>query len=354
MTDKHSKDMTTSELLRWLADDDDQSNCQACSRFYASDECGGKMCSDWKRDLADKIDAELAEARELSLRRGAELWAKANGWPDFKDGENFGGWLERCAIPRPRFEDGEPVQFGDDTDELDGVEKFIFLRNGGWCQMQDADGNICNVFHGKRVKRRAPEVLGADGLPLNEDDTAYGTGREQHRYTVQVPYSINEEVGKRFCVQCYDHDEGNITWCDPSMLTHERPVLGADGKPIVVGETVYRLTDGTAWKVTKLHHSEPRISVVSVGGKRVTAGGWFLASEYTHTPPDTQEKIDRDKHKTMTRYWECEDAECYTCPCRFDGKKPSEHYGVFSCEVAQGMDIARRQAELGKRTGGAE
>lgn len=115
------------------------------------------------------------------------------------------------------------MQFGDDTDELDGVEKFIFLRNGGCCQMQDADGNICNVFHGKRVKRRAPEVLGADGLPLDEDDTVYGMGREQHRYTVQVPYSINEVIGQRFCVQCYDHDEGNITWCDPSMLTHTPP-----------------------------------------------------------------------------------------------------------------------------------
>ena len=242
--------------------------------------------------VADKIDAELAEARGEALRQGAELWAKANGWPDFKDGENFGGWLERCAIPRPRFEDGEPVQFGDDTDELDGVEKFIFLRNGGCCQMQDADGNICNVFHGKRVKRRAPEVLGADGLPLDEDDTVYGMGREQHRYTVQVPYSINEVIGQRFCVQCYDHDEGNITWCDPSMLTH--------------------------------------------------------------TPPDTQERIDREKMVGSKEYWSCTGISCMRCPSKIDGELPSKHYGVRSCSIAQGVDIARRQRELDARTGGAE
>lgn len=232
MTDKDPKDFTASEQLRWAANGEPYNGIDENIWTYPTGKIKAlaeAVTGEWPSDneifsiVADKIDAELAEARGEALRQGAELWAKANGWPDFKDGENFGGWLERCAIPRPRFEDGEPVQFGDDTDELDGVEKFIFLRNGGCCQMQDADGNICNVFHGKRVKRRAPEVLGADGLPLDEDDTVYGMGREQHRYTVQVPYSINEVIGQRFCVQCYDHDEGNITWCDPSMLTHTPP-----------------------------------------------------------------------------------------------------------------------------------
>ena len=228
MTDRDPKDMTASELLRWLADDNDQSNCQACSRFYASDECGGKMCSDWKRALADKIDAELAQARKSGFDdfKLADWYysADANGWPKPRDGESLHEYVDRCFLPRPRFEDGEPVQFGDSPVGLDGVEKFIFTRScGGSCQMQDANGNMLTVFPGARVKRRAPEVLGADGLPLDEDDTVYGTGREQHRYTVQVPYSINEAVGQRFCVQCYDHDEGNITWCDPSMLTHTPP-----------------------------------------------------------------------------------------------------------------------------------
>lgn len=225
MNDKSIEDMTASELLRWVAKYSDIT-CQACKEMGLGCDDGkdrDHYCEKAFEHIADKIDAELAQARRSGLERAAKSWAEANGWPDFKEGEDFGAWLERCFIPRPRFEDGEPVQFGDDTDELDGVEKFIFLRNGGCCQMRDADGNICNVFHGKRVKRRAPEVLGADGLPLDEDDTVYGMGREQHRYTVQVPYSINEVLGQRFCVQCYDHDEGNITWCDPSMLTHTPP-----------------------------------------------------------------------------------------------------------------------------------
>lgn len=231
MTDKDPKDMTAAELLRKAAirETDEYGNITPHVKMFSALAGEDAAMTDYvdrgglMRQLADKIDAEIVKAYSEKLNTCAMRWAKANGWPDFREGEDFGAWLERCAIPRPRFEDGEPVQFGDDTDKLDGVEKFIFLRNGGCCQMQDADGNICNVFHGKRVKRRAPEVLGADGLPLDEDDTMYGMGREQHRYTVQVPYSINEVLGQRFCVQCYDHDEGNITWCDPSMLTHTPP-----------------------------------------------------------------------------------------------------------------------------------
>lgn len=343
MTDKDPKDMTVSELLR----EADSDPCSMCHLVMTEDEpCATTGCASWAYRLADKIDAELSQARELSLRQGAELWAKANGWPDFRDSEDFGAWLERCFIPRPRFEDGETVQVGD---------KVMHPTTGKTCTVyciNTFDDSICIGFvgdhlavdlrGGDRLKRPAPEVLGADGLPLNEDDTVYGTGREQHRYTVQVPYSINEEVGKRFCVQCYDHDEGNITWCDPSMLTHERPVLGADGKPIVVGETVYRLSDGTAWKVTKLHHSEHRISVVSVGGKGVTAGGWFLASEYTHTPPDTQQKIDDDATMPPAEY------------CAVRGIDLGDDPDRETATEAMVRDLLRRQRELDKRTGGAE
>lgn len=224
MTDKDPKDMTASELLRWAANYADIM-CRACREMgFGCDDANDCDCDNAWEHIADKIDAELAEARNESLLKGAQVWAKANGWPDFRDGEDFGQWLDRCALPRPRFEDGEPIRFGDDTDELNGVEKFIFLCScGGSCQMQDADGNMLTVFPGGSAKRPAPEALGADGLPIKEDDTVYGTGRQQHRYTVQVPHSINEEVGERFCVQCYDHDEGNITWCDPSMLTHTPP-----------------------------------------------------------------------------------------------------------------------------------
>ena len=282
MTDKHPKDMIASELLR-LAD---SHPCSMCHLVMTGDEsCATTGCASWAYRLADKIDAELAQARELSLRAGAELWAKANGWPDFRDGEDFGAWLDRCAIPRPRYEDGEPVQFDYDTDELNGIEKFIFLRSGGGCcQMQDADGNICNVYPGERVKRPAPEVL------------------------------------------------------------------GADGKPIVVGETVYLANDGIEGTVKELL-VDKRAYIEWCDGT-FTPG--VLCKNLTHTPPDTQERIDEGKKKLMYEYWECKSSKCGECPATIDGKKPSLYYGVRSCSTAQGMDIASRQHELDKRTGGAE
>ena len=240
MTSKDPKDMTASELLRWTTNGEPYNGVDGNSWTYPTEKIRAlveDVTGEWPSDheafsiIADKIDAELAEARKDAIRESKKpMWWFRNAikcgydWPEPRDGEKFRDYLHRCFLPRPRFEDGEPVQFGDSPVGLDGVEKFIFTRScEGSCQMQDADGSMLTVFPGERVKRRAPEVLGADGLPLDEDDTVYGMDREQHRYTVQVPYSINEAVGRRFCVQCYDHDEGNITWCDPSMLTHTPP-----------------------------------------------------------------------------------------------------------------------------------
>lgn len=220
------EEMTASEILRRNADDNWSTGVLGIAFDLNIDE---EVYHDSRifRILADKIDAELDEAKKKAAHATekplSEVMAFYTGLYA-KGAEPIGDWLDRWFIPRPRFEDGEPVQFGDSPVGLDGVEKFIFTRScGGSCQMQDANGNMLTVFPSERVKRRAPEVLGADGLPLDEDDTVYGMDREQHRYTVQVPYSINEAVGQRFCVQCYDHDEGNITWCDPSMLTHTPP-----------------------------------------------------------------------------------------------------------------------------------
>lgn len=304
MTDKDPKDMTVSEQLRWAANGEPYNGIDENIWTYPTGKIRAleeAVTGEWPSDneifsiVADKIDAELAQARDLSLRRGAELWAKANGWPDFRDGEDFGAWLDRCAFAKPIDDCGEPVRFGE---HYGNMEQWLYSVSfcGRHAVLCGSAGEEMRVERGERVKRRVPEVLGADGLPLDEDDTVYGMGREQHRYTVQVPYSINEVIGQRFCVQCYDHDEGNITWCDPSMLTH--------------------------------------------------------------TPPDTQQRIDEDALKSCIQYWGCNDLSCGKCPALIDGKKPVEFYELDpihdSCHEAQRLDLLRRQRELDKRTGGAE
>lgn len=147
--------------------------------------------------------------------------------------------------------------------------------------------------------------------------------------------------------------------------------LGADGLPIKAGETVY-LDDAHADMVGKIGSEYygkcglagvvdgEALTVSRVGESGTTrvkesVAAWCPASWLTHTPPDTQALIDDDKGKMFDVYWGCRTAvNCLDCPAVVDGKHPDERYGVVSCEVAQGMDIARRQRELDAKTTGGE
>lgn len=218
MNDKHPKDMTVSEQLRKAGNGYEGANgtvmmnlidLMGLSRKIRHSEC--------LYALADKIDAELAQARDLSLRRGAELWAKANGWPDFREGEDFGAWLDRCFIPRPRFEDGEPVHIGDkaehpytgETCTIDCINTF----DGSYC-LGFVDRHSASLLDRERVKRPAPEALGADGLPIKVGETVWSI------------HGIHEGIVKALNVNM-----AHVEWSDgrwsPSILcdklTHTPP-----------------------------------------------------------------------------------------------------------------------------------
>ena len=291
MEQKDPKDMTASELLRCLADNDDQSNCRACHIFYASDECGGLKCSSWKRDLADKIDAELAQARSEALLQGAQVWAKDNGWPDFKDGEDFGAWLDRCALKLPCDKDGEPWNIGDRV----------------------IPGNHC-------------------------ESTVTGYAFDGSLWFLKYRWCGIDSYANEFATSC------------------KRPapeVLGADGKPIKVGETVYPIDGewiGIPLEVSGIE-SPTSVKVYLSAGKSWTT---FHADSLTHTPPDTQERIDADAQKDHIEYWQCSDIECGECPSKIDDMTPQERYECNGCDSAMTIDLLRRQRELDARKGGVE
>lgn len=71
------------------------------------------------------------------------------------------------------------------------------------------------------LTHRAP-VLAADGKPLREGETVWGTGREQHEYIVLGQPGLGGGAG-RFKVTCHDVTDDVDCYCDPSQLTHERP-----------------------------------------------------------------------------------------------------------------------------------
>lgn len=306
MTDKDPKDMTVSEQLRWAANGEPYNGIDENIWTYPTGKIRAlaeDVTGEWPSDneifsiVADKIDAELAQARELSLLRGAEIWAKANGWPDFREGEDFGAWLERCAIPRPRYEDGEPVQDAD-------LEEIGILAT-------------CYVY--------------TDGSWVFDPD----------------PYE-DERNSKAWCKQCGDRYD--------RVKCPALEVLLGDGKPVSKGETVY-VTDSGIERTVKDFGTKLCEGMDGWDGSpwvMFDNGSWMHARELTHTPPDTQESIDRDARKGYMTYWECVECSCERCPARIDGDKPWRWYHADSCEGAMVLDLLRRQRELDARMGGAE
>lgn len=299
MTDKDPKDMTVSEQLRWAANGEPYNGIDENIWTYPTGKIRAleeAVTGEWPSDneifsiVADKIDAELAQARDLSLRRGAELWAKANGWPDFRDGEDFGAWLDRCALPRPRFEDGEVV----------GVREYEDIQ--GYCVYDDGEffvttpNRSIDYAAGERVERPAPEALGADGKPIVEGETVW-----------------LDEAHSRCAGSCGFEDGNKYSLCGierQEMLTVEDAHIEVDGREYV---------------------------------RVCTCGAWCHASWLTHTPPDTQERIDGDITLSPIEY------------CADILKLPNFDVMNYSGFVEAMMrDLLRRQRELNARKGGEE
>lgn len=337
--------------------------------FISSDATRG-MCDLFGR-LADKIDAELAQARELSLLRGAELWAKANGWPDFRDGEDFGAWLDRCAIPRPRYDDGEPVQDAD-LEEIGSLATCYVYTDGSWVFDPDPYEDERNPKawckqcgdRDDRVKCPALEVLLGDGKPVSKGETVYviesGIERTVKNFGTKLCEGMDGWDGSPWVM--FD----NGSWMHARDLTHEHPVLGADGLPIKVGDTVWLVDEYSQYAGSNGSANGNEYSLLGVdpqetlfveydrlvvSGKNYvrlsTCNAWCHASWLTHTPPDTQERIDEDAEKFHCVYFGGYSA-CGTCPAS------TGELSKKSCKQQQIFDLLRRQRELDKRKGGAE
>lgn len=160
MEQKDPKDMTAAEQLRWAANGEPYNgideNIWTCptGKIKALAEA---VTGEWPSDneifsiVADKIDVEMANARRICLDHVANLWAKDNGWPDFREGEDFGAWLDRCALKRPCYEDGEPVR---DSSEWKAI--MMSLDGSRFQLLKSYPDGLC--FTGSPVKRPDPDT----------------------------------------------------------------------------------------------------------------------------------------------------------------------------------------------------
>lgn len=179
------------EWLRKWARIFGSADAYSCKKFMADEfgvSCSRMRCTDCNavifERIADRIDAERA------LPEGVE-------WP--------------------RFEDGEPVRFGDEVDWDGDVMRVgsVWLHREGWGLHVSSTG-VEGTFHGEygeRAKRPKP-VLDADGVPIKVGDTVYCDGEDE-------PLRVSHTTDSTKVTLIDDH----ASYCTvkPSRLSHERP-----------------------------------------------------------------------------------------------------------------------------------
>ena len=254
-------------VLREIADAAEEE--QKALRAFAERVHGMLWGDGWHPfdEIADKLEEELSELDALrSVGSEADKLVRDHGGLDaVRDRlERVETWdadkaalFELCAecggvdgvrarmmpegVEWPRYEDGEPVRIGDEFEcwcgETHTVES-VTIREGRSALNASkphmfviSDGPF--TAHGKRVKR--PVVLAADGEPLEVGQTVW-------HVDIGMEFTVNRlpKPGEYQAVEVR-YRNGSSTSFDPDQLTHQRPVLDADGVLCREGDEAGRL-----------------------------------------------------------------------------------------------------------------
>lgn len=291
--------MTGLESLRKLADELElAAGCDELHRIHGDEGgyCYDRACNACQRKalriIADQIEREQS-AGDTTMSaydllpdedREAIAWVRERGGlaevgEYYECGRRIEPWNEQKAdlyelvnacggveeikkrlmpegLEWPRFEDSEPVRFGDvvsDGDETGRVYYVTFdtvnpVIIGFTDETPDQDPGTwleVSVNEGERVKR--PVVLAADGEPLEVGQTVYVNATDKTHHVTEV-----DAVSKRF-KSMEQIDDSH--WLDPMCFAHERPVLDADGNRIEPAMDVWWICedDDRGVRAKKLH-----------------------------------------------------------------------------------------------------
>ena len=194
----------------------------------------------------------------------------------------------------PRFEDGEPVNFGDTAlidGEADMVEAVQLWIHGK--PVIYGDGGSQQMERGERVKRPS-KVLDADGVEIRVGDEVWVVGDAWPSMKVlEIQPDDDPDVPEHlvWCGEmCGEPLNDTKKWRIANQLTHRAPVIAADGKPLREGETVY-LQDGESFTVDFIR-SDGNVAV-----RELSSGMYLRPERLTHAKPeiDTWQRIEEDK-----------------------------------------------------------
>lgn len=178
------------------------------------------------RRIADDVDREIAGAREVYLCEKFARFAEVIGKPMLED-ETIEGWLDRYYLPRPIFEDGEPVEVGDFV-ELNGYTREVtglHVSCDGKVTMNMKDGSS-TTFDGEipLFKRSKQPVLDADGVPIEVGDTVWtiNVPKGHDKLTVKG-FRTFEKMGTTDVPSTHAVLFEEIGWIGNLRVTHREP-----------------------------------------------------------------------------------------------------------------------------------
>ena len=251
--------------------------CGDCPAYH--DDCGKVMLGDIAESIRKAIDGAPdwkcphyhqaehycdAFGDGLRKRDEAACWVEQQGGLDVvRDYPKMDEFVAKLANELGVSDD---IGCGDDlrlaiSDELD---KRLMPRGMEWPRFEDG----------------APVTIG-DEVQVSKVSV------EQCSHVTSVKIS---KYGSFVCFKWGGYDDGgNIP--GERVKRPETEVLGADGLPIKAGETVYAL------------QGEDPLIVSGYDGEflKIKSGGLLRADYATHTPPDTQKRIDDDANEAEFR-----------------------------------------------------
>lgn len=163
-----------------------------CEEFEIAETHGWGDLRSVLSKIADEIDREkraIYEEQEdstgdrTSPHHIIKAYAESMGKP-MRDRECITDWLNRYYLPRPLFENGEPVFIGSEVDDKKRGKlevSRICYTDAGFYFNNSRDGSCRRKMkgiiykHGERVRRSKQQVLDADGVPIEVGDVLYRT-----------------------------------------------------------------------------------------------------------------------------------------------------------------------------------
>lgn len=219
----------SAKLRRWADESESDNRRHFYPTFNACDDLGIKVPDDdfvsereLFRRIADEIDREK---REIAERYACQSWMNpADAIAKLATGEiewaELQQAIDRYYLPRPLFDDGEPVQFGDRFVNDKGNDSTLSSLNytKGNSDYVNINGYERHDF-AHRLKRPKQQVLDADGVPIEAGDTVWdtvsGIGGVVDNFQSIYGHDITANI------EC--PDDGKFYNFNVDRLTHKEP-----------------------------------------------------------------------------------------------------------------------------------